>query len=488
MRRRAIAPILLASIPLASLAWGCDDSGGAMGPTVELIDPSGQNAAADVVSGTLTVEVSQDGRRVDCGGDTDLCRGPVENGGFDLTLPIRTLEGITVVHARLDGGEASRIGATPRFDPFRDGLGGLPIRLVMGRPGECAPLTPLAESGAGTVLRLPRPVRDAAVAVRRNIGLVLGGSEAAGGSSQVTRFDQLVVQSLPLEDTASPAGPARGLALSDDDSVVVADGGAWHFRLALTSEEASPIPREPITLHAGAGFASAVVDRGFDGGVVLGGAIDGAAVDGVTWIDEDGDPDGAPTRLAVPRRFPAAVALDGGVLVVGGGADGEPRAEWLVAGEDGVALGGVDGLPRASGGHLLPSPSGDAALWIGFEREDGTASPRTYLVSGCPAACAVEEAFAWDRPRLDTAHASTDEGRHWLVGGLDGDGPSRAVDVVAWRAGDLERTDGPPLQTARAGALAFEHASGVVTVAGGEGEAGLLADFEHCTPASLDPL
>jgi hypothetical protein len=49
--------------------------------------------------------------------------------------------------------------------------------------------------------------------------------------------------------------------------------------------------------------------------------------------------------------------------------------------------------------------------------------------------------------------------------------------------------EGPPLETARAGAALVEHASGIVMVIGGEGETGMLHSVELCMPdAPLDPL
>jgi hypothetical protein len=73
----------------------------------------------------------------------------------------------------------------------------------------------------------------------------------------------------------------------------------------------------------------------------------------------------------------------------------------------------------------------------------------------------------------------------WLIGGRDPIGaPSAFVDLVHWQGDSVVIEPGPDLSTPRAGAAAFEHASGIVTVAGGDG----LASFEECFPPALDPL
>jgi hypothetical protein len=476
MSSKARPLVRTGALATALLLSACEGSGGPVGPTVELVDPAGENAAAGVVSGVLRVAVVQNGRPVACG---EGCETPIDNERFELTLPLRTLEARTTVQAFIDETPNGPIaGATPPFEPFGEGL--TTLRVVMAPPSGCAPLAlPGLESDGRP--RLTRPRRDLAVAVRRNIVLLLGGVEGDGPSGRVGRFDQAAVETLPsLEDTA-PAGAARGLSLSENDSVFVADGGFWRFALNEGADPSAPILRERFALHDGASGASALV--AFDGGAAV---LGGERTAGITWLDERGVPRPEPGgRLAAPRRDAAAAALRGGVLVVGGAAAGDPVAEWLTPGEDGVPLPDL-AVPRGRGGWLVPSPSGEAALWVGWTTPEGAPGAEAYLIGGCPDACAVERVVEWARPRAEAAGARTAAGELWIVGGRGEDGePVGWTDVVRWGDG-LRIEAGPPLSTPRAGAVAFEHAAGIVTVAGGEGPAGLRDDFEHCTPGALD--
>ena len=67
---------------------------------------------------------------------------------------------------------------------------------------------------------------DAAAVVRRNIVLIAGGASSDGSpNAEVYRFDQLTMHrdDLYTWPDDNPIGPARGLDLSEDLSLVVAD-------------------------------------------------------------------------------------------------------------------------------------------------------------------------------------------------------------------------------------------------------------------------
>lgn len=470
---------------VAVMLWlsACESSGGALGPTVELLDPEGLNAAAGVVEGVLRVSVAQNGRLIDC--DHQRCQSKIENESFELTLNVRSLEASTTIQVFIDDApDGALAGASPPFTPAGEGLESLPLRIVMSplSAPTCRPLSLPAVRSDGRP-RLVRPRRDLGVAVRRNLAILFGGMEADGAPSiRVGRFDQAVMETIPaLTPTEQPAGVARGLALSEDYSVFVADGGFFRFTRNDTGEGMEPILREQLAVHPRASGASGLVDYG-DGAAIVGGNDTRT----VTWLDPTGTPKEERSALLAPRSDPAVVALAGGVLVVGGAAEGEPVAEWLEPGRDGALLEGLETLPPGRGGWLASSPSGEAILWIGAETMAGAPRAETYLIRGCPDACEVEAGPTWMRPRTEWTGVVTAAGDLWLVGGRT-DAPTDAVDIVRWSDGPRIEA-GPSLHTPRAGAVAFEHASGLVTVAGGEGPEGLLDDFEHCTPARLDPL
>src|SRR5690606_16333422 len=108
-----------------------------------------------------------------------------------------------------------------------------------------------------------------AAVVRRNLVLLAGGEQLDGDADDhVTNFDQLLFDTVPWQTWNDPVeiGAARGLALSEDVSLVVGDRASFLFERSATS---AARPKE-IDLHAGAGYASAVVSLGRNGGAVIG--------------------------------------------------------------------------------------------------------------------------------------------------------------------------------------------------------------------------
>jgi len=460
------------AVGLAMLIGACE-GGSNPGLTVELIDPSGQNAALDVVEGTLRLQVEQDGREL-CE-DGAACSAQISGGDFDLTLPIADLEAITRIRGEITGADAPLEGAVPPFAVAGEFLetAMVPVRLVMMPVGDpsmtCQPIT-LSNFSTSNRPRLVVARRDMGVAIRRNLIVLAGGVGEGGDSDRVDFFDQVVFEMRPpLQSTPAPLGRARALAMSEDDTLVVGNG-AYVYRRQIDPPGPPAPTAAPSALHDGVDYGSALV-RLEQSTVVIG----GSATAEVSWVTAQGNPSAASNPLPEVRPSAVAAANDQGILVVGGGVEG---GVWLEANEPAVP---IDGLPAGDGGWLAVSPSGDSFLWIGGTGAD------TWLITGCPGACtATESDLEWSRARSGASGVQTRAGAFWIVGGDD----SAAIDRVIWDSDTQPRlVEGPSLVTPRAGAAVAEHASGVVIVIGGEGSEGMHDDAELCTPPEgVDPL
>lgn len=444
---------------LALLALAACEGGSNPAVRIELVDPSGENAALGIIEGELFVDVRQGDRSLCAEG----CATEIRGGDFELSLPIDGFEELTRIQARMTGGPAELVGAVAPFAVAGEGLetAELPVRLVMMEAGRCAPLELFNVSTSGRP-RLVEARRDLGVATRRNVVLLAGGRGAGGGSNRLDLFDQVVVEMRPpLDSPAGALGPTRGLRLSEDQALFVGET-AW----IVETQVQAPPAAVPVALHAGAGFASALALLRNNAAV-----IGGTSSQQVTWLT--GQTVFEPYDLSEPRAFAAAAAGEEGILVVGGG----PGAEWITV--DGRTTPIVDGVPDSVGGWVTASPSGQTFLAI------GGSGAQTTLFTGCPA-CVASAGPAWERAREGAAATRTAAGVLWIVGGEG----SAAIDRVVW--GDDEVPEIVPardLAIARAGAAVVEHASGVVIVIGGEGVSGMLADVELCTPPDrLDPL
>lgn len=449
--------------PLLLLVLAACEGASNPGVRIEMIDPGGENAAREIREGLLAVRVRQGDRSLCDAG----CSTEIVGGSFELALPIESLVELTFIQAEMTGGDADTIGAVPGFAVAGEFLetAMVPVRVVMQPPGTCAPLDLFNVSSSG-IPRLVEPRRDMAIAVRRNLVLLAGGRGEAGGSNRADFFDQVVVEMrLPLESPSGPLGPSRGLALSEDQSLVVGET-AWIYDRPPQGP-ASPVPL-PGTLHAGAGFASALALVNNSAAV-----IGGEASSQVTWFTANtffGTYD-----LSETREFAAAAAGREGVLVVGGG----PGAEWITL--DGRTIPATGIIAESTGGWIAVSPSGQTFLAIG-----GSGSETT-IFRGCPA-CVGEPGPMWTRARAGASAVQTEAGALWIVGGDDG----ALIDRVVWDDGETPRIveETFTLTTPRDGAAVVEHASGVVSIIGGENTvSGMLDTVEVCTPpGALDPL
>ncbi len=452
---RAPVAILFASLSLL----GCDDAT-SPGVTIELIDPSGENAAVGVVEGTLSIELRQ-GETLLC---TEGCDTEIRGGDFALALPIASLVDLTRIQGRISGADVPTTwGAVPPFAIAGEGLetAELPVRLVMLPPSRCGLLRLFNVSTEGRP-RLVEPRRGAAAVVRRNVVLLAGGIGPGGGSSRIDFFDQVVVEMRPpLEPAPGPLGRTVGLAMSEDESLFVGDT-AWIY-----VRQMGPPGATSVVLHAGADGSSALVLLGG-----LAGVIGGTGTSEISWITVGGT---AVATGALSVERPGAIAARGageGALVVGGA----PGGEWVAPNMPPRPFAGV---PDASGGWLAVSPSGQSYLWI------GATGTQTSVITGCPSACAVTDGPSWDRARDGASGTQTEAGAFWIVGGEGSD----LIDIVRWEGETPSIEPGPTLSSGtRAGASVVEHASGVVLVIGGQRGTEYLSDVELCMPAALDPL
>ncbi len=478
----ARTPAVLSMCLLAA----CNDGGQAGIIQMSIVDADGNNPVQDVSEGTLTVYVRHDEQLLDCGGNP--CSSAIQDGEYQLDLPLASFVGRTSVEVELESANGDRwIGALPTFQPGIEGVDSTgAARIIVGPPHEGASSTCRTLTLDGLVHTTQPEIsparRDGAAVVRRNVTIIAGGLVADDApDDHVDRFDELLIDRAGLDtwERSADVGRARGLAINEDVSLVIGDESAWRFVLAARGH-AGPAVEEITSLLPGTSSQSALV--GYTNGAAI---IGGDQLDSVQWIDLNGARSGE-SMLATARTRPAAALLSNGILVAGGNEAGMSTAEWVALGDNGDAIAN-DTLPLARGGYLLPSPDGTAAIWIGFE-VDGAPSSETYVFRGCPTSCSVSVGdLTWDRARAETTGVATAAGALWLIGGADDAGPVTDVDIVRWSGGAPVIEPGPALEHPRAGAIAFEHAAGIVTVTGGLGDAGLRGDFEMCFPAQLDP-
>ncbi|MBX3270823.1 MAG: hypothetical protein KF729_11210 [Sandaracinaceae bacterium] len=444
-------------LALAALLFACE-GGSSPAVRIEIIDPAGENAAQDVIDGTLTVRVTQAGASL-C---ADGCSSAIAGGAFDLALPLENLVDLMHVRGRITGAPTALVGAMAPFAIAQEfETGELPLRLVMMPPGTCAPVSLFNVSSAGRP-RLVEPRRDLGVAVRRNVVLLVGGRHASGGSNRADLFDQIVFEMRPpLSSPGGALGPTRALRFDENTALFVGQT-AWIYE----SQPYAPPAAVPVSVHEGAGFASALALLRNTGAV-----IGGEGTNQVSWMTARTVV--ATTELREPRAFAAAAAGGEGVLVVGGG----PGAEWIGPVGAAVSVGGF--VPESIGGWVAVSPSGRTFLAI------GGSGAETTLVTGCPA-CVASPGPTWSRARSGASAVQTAAGALWIVGGEGSD----AIDRVVWDGETPRILEDPAfvLSGARAGAAVAEHAAGVVLVVGGEGPGGMLDGAELCTPPEgLDP-
>ena len=430
--RAALIPLLST---LLSVTLACDDDPSSPTVSVRIVSPSGGDPLSEATFSSVRVDVLQDGRPL-----TSVSEAL--DGEVDIPIEINSLFLETRVRVTLEGSQ-TWVGAPPRFVPISSA--GL-VRIVVGPAGECA----IVEDA-----ELPS-ARDQAAAIRVDTFVLSAAGEEAGGRSRAAEFvDLLRFFSGELPDL-TVGGAATGASIGDAKALLITAEGTLIYDLGEAEMRETPFTR----LHAGGDETSTAIERP-NGTTVVGGGTE------ATWVwDNERQYTSAVMGM---RTRPAGAAFGAEVLVVAGG---EPFAELLDPnGEDIVVIEHEDGERF---GALIARD--DDALWL-LGGTDGSGASRsdTWSILGCPDACAVVDAPAWEGAAPTAVLGD-------LV--LAGDSIYR----VSFGAGVWQRQLAWTLGARRDGGLLVELESGVVVVVGGSDAGGARADVEMCWPDELRPL
>jgi hypothetical protein len=474
---RSWAPTVLAALAVCAALPGCE-SRRADALVVQIIAPDETNPTAGRGPGTLRV-------RVDQNGVVRTAEAEVRGETFDLVMPIASYVAPARIQAELELERGLSIGAVPFFLPIAAGF----VRVVVGAPGTCAGLVEP---------RLADPRIDAAlVGVDANL-LLVGGTTALEGGIGHDRIGVLGAIHLTweggysediLDRFTAPLRATRAARLGATDRILAisetrTDAVIYDLGLHAAPRETS------VPLHPGAGAGSALADLGAEGIAIVGGGTEDAPASAITWIDVRGT--ATTTALAIPRARPAAIRIGEGIVIAGGQSEGAPLFEYARLRDRGVPIAGTEG-PTRRAPILVRDPSARTALLLGGADASGLPDTRTWLVTGCPAACSVVEGPAWERARLSPAIAETGRST-FLLGGTAVDplsrtlGPSAAVDEVVIVGGAISLETFGDLDRPRERAAAAHLESGVVVVVGGRVEGGGGAStITLCWPNALEP-
>jgi hypothetical protein len=441
--------------------------------SVEIVSPAGTDPVAGAGSGRLRVLVAQDGQ-------------PTRDQGVDLvggTFQLDVTIASYVLPTRL-GVELVRDGVTS--------IGAVPSFLAIGFPFVRVPVVPRGTCATLGTQRLATPRSGAALVHADAIALIVGGLDGASSPAATgERFTPQLLTSSQGSNASLTAdlsvGRARALRLASTDDVLVVAAGQTFF-LDMTSGVGLPTT---AAVHAGAGERSGLVDLSGNGLAVVGGARGAEGSPTISWVALDRTI--SQSMLPDARRDAAASPWSNaeGVLVAGGNETGASTFLFVpttAARREDVETFGPDGAPTRvlSGGVLVRSPDGTAALYVGALDEGGEVTSETFVVTGCPSRCAVSAGPTWPRPRTGFAFAQTATSG-WLVGGRDADGPVADVDRVTW-SGSTPSFVETALVTPREDASVAPLAGGLVLVVGGRSTDRALEDFELCAPDALDTI
>jgi hypothetical protein len=472
-------PAIAALLALSGTA-ACNESRAPF--SVEIVSPAGTDPVTGAGSGRLRVLVAQDGQPTRDQG-VDLV-----GGAFQLDVTIASY----VLPTRL-GVELVRDGVTA--------IGAVPSFLAIGFPFVRVPVVPRGTCATLGTQRLATPRSGAALVHADAIALIVGGLDGASSPAatgerftpQLLTASQGSIASLTADlsvgraraQRIAPSAPPSGAPRRSSVLVLAA---ARSFFLDMTSGVGVPTT---AALHAGAGERSGLVDLAGNGVAVVGGSRDTAGVPTVSWVALDQTI--SQSMLPDARRDAAASPWSNaeGVLVAGGNEAGASTFLFVpttAARREDVEAFGPDAAPSRvlSSGVLVRSPDGTAALYVGALDEGGEVTNETFVVTGCPARCAVSAGPTWPRPRTGFAFAQT-ASAGWLVGGRDADGPVADVDRVTW-SGTTPSFVAGALVTPREDASIAPLAGGLVLVVGGRSADRALEDFELCAPDALDTI
>lgn len=474
--------LALAALPL--VLGGCDDAPRADAISVQIVDADGDNPLDGLGgSGTITITIDQ--------GDADHRETFTERyggGSFDIPRGIGSYVANTRLRVEIESDDGERlIGASPAFFPFTAGF----VRVVVGPPASCATL-------ADPMLPAER-VDLAFVSDESNLWIIGGTTRGSSfdlpmvvGAIHLTWSDALVADPTTLEVWTSEFAPFdSGLRATH----AVRFGGAGAFAVRTHDRAFLWAPSEPETRITSPthtiGAGTTLVDLGREGVALVGGASgETEGVAAITWVDPAGDV--TTTTLSAPRRDPAAIWLDGALVIAGGQPEGAPLLETAALRSDATPLDGAR-TERRPGALLFRDPARDvAALASGLDATGTALRTDALLVTGCPAACAVTALpeGTWPEPRLAPATVETASAT-WALGGTDAAGTASRVaeQVVVTNVALSFETTAAPLETARARHAAAPLAQGVVVIAGGlDDDSDPVRTLGICWPRALDPL
>ena len=419
-----------------------------------IVDGDGGNPAAGTDAETLRIALAE--------GDVPVreFEEPVVDGQFDITVEFASFSSPTRLRVDFEGPTTVLQSAPPAFVPSAtQGF----MRLVTAAPSSCTSVS-----------------FNAMEAPRSSFGMIQSGTFAlvAGGTSsdaeQVEFFDAIEwVSRLFTEDfSVSFLGETRAATVGEGQILVLpAEGTPFVFNMLNASNRVTQ-----VSLHNGAGPASALVSIPGVGAMVIGGESGGAARAGATLVEPDAEL--TDLNLSVPRAGATATALGEDVLVVGGNDAGD--AEIFLAGSrDGQPIDGVaDGVRR---GGLLVGDLETRALLIGGTDDSDVVRTDTLRFDGCPGSCVSSAGPTWATART---RAILPEYATLVVGGDD----SRAVEEVRWSGDAVAIEPVLEMEVPRAAAGAIVYESGAFVVAGGDDGVSARDDFEFCTPDALTPL
>lgn len=447
---------------VASLLLGSCDEGVSypdMSFSVEMADGS------NPLTGRALTQARAYFRQEVTGLDEDFVDSPIANGSFDLAIPVASFS--SPIEVRLELSSATGVelvGGTPSYFPSE--AAGNAVTLLVGAPGTCDAFgvgtAPVARAGAGAALL-------------GSYLLLAGGTQATGASAKLDAVHMLALTHFTAADSTDALGPTRLAALDRTRALVLSDGAApfiWRIFVANGA-----LTRTPVTLHAGAGTADAVVPAEGFGVAVVGGGSDLAPSNQLSWIASQ---DEAILTVDLAGAYPdrtASLATNGLWIVSRGNGDAVLEQVGVLGATAEIRIAAIQDGVRL-GGHLVMSEDGTRGLLFGG-LDDG-AMPRTDTVQfhGCPDACAFEAGPDWANARVGI----TVEPSGLIVGGGDAGGRVATVEKVVFDSAGPSIVPFATLATARSDASVARLPTGPLLVFGGHGASGLLDGLEVCFP------
>lgn len=395
------------------------------------------------------------------GYDTVVQEIDLTGDSFEVGFDLDTLAS-SQVRVELTGPSGTIHGAPPTFSPADSG--GF-LRVVVGEPGTCARISRL---------EAPEPARaDSAYLRWQGYLIQFGGLADSGRASAVTFSDLYWAEAAaPLPDLLEPVGATKAAFFGSTMALILSEEGVWAYEIDPRKVEGDERSTTKL-LYDSAGIASAVVRNG-EGVVLVAGGGDASSPDAaMARVATNGRT--VVTSMAGARAFAGAAPAGTSDVVVAGGtrAPGAPFVEWVDMSTLATTI--VDD-PAAEAVRNEPLVlEGESSHWIvGGMDAAGDPITTSWVLSGCPEACALEPG-----PEVDVRTAPRADGLT-LTDGLS---VFTAVEAGGWH---LEPVADLARERNAAGIVVYE--SGMVFLHGGRDPDGPHLDGELCFPAELTPL